>query len=160
MTGRTHSIISKGRRGRTGWSKCKDCYTSILITSSKLFPYPFPIILPLQSPDIELHSKGQCANPTILGRVGVTQMKTSTVTAEVEQVEHGFIPIPPASTLPLHSSVSSGTLPSVPHQYVTTAETMPLPITKQPPQLHHAFQLYSSVVFSTATCHCYTPKVR
>lgn len=60
-------------------------------------------------------------------------MKASTVTAEVEQFKHGFIPIPPASTLPLYSPVSSGTLPFVPHQHVTTAETVSLPITKQPP---------------------------
>lgn len=57
--------------------------------------------------------------------MGVTQMKASTVTAEVEHFKDGFIPIPPASTLPLYAPISSGTLPSITHQYVTTAETVP-----------------------------------
>ncbi len=70
-----------------------------------------------QSPDIELQAKGH---------VCATQVKVSTPT--VECFNPGFVPIQPVRTFPLHSPVSSGTLPTgLPqHQCATRAEMAPL----------------------------------
>ncbi len=70
-----------------------------------------------QSPDIELQAKGH---------VCATQVKVSTPT--VGCFNPGFVPIQPVRTFPLHSPVSSGTLPTgLPqHQCATRAEMAPL----------------------------------
>ncbi|XP_039514870.1 uncharacterized protein LOC120469772 [Pimephales promelas] len=79
-----------------------------------------------QSPDIELHTKGQ-------GHVSATQIHVNTPTVEAEDFNPGFVPIQPVNSLPLYSPLSSGTLPtSVPqHQHVTRTDTLPLLLNTQ-----------------------------